>query len=106
MTDTHSWEVVSIDIDTESDHTNCRCIERIGFLAPTLNWRTVKQAVVMMESGLSGYHITKDGARMPLRIAGSEQRYLRVTDSDSETDPLLDLPEKQVFEQKSRFESV
>lgn len=104
----YSWEVVCIDIDEDREFDDCRAIEEIGFLAPSLKRTGTNTAGAQITQGHKQFHIVLDGERIPLQHAKDPDihHYVRTLDEDSPADPLLQLDGCSKYELENHIESV
>lgn len=101
--DGHSWEVICVGYREDTEHNDCRAIKEIGYLAPTLRTRKVDAVASMLDSGLSNYHLTIDGRKIPLQAAKDKYYYVRTEDEDTPDDPLLTLPTITKYKTEEKF---
>jgi hypothetical protein len=104
----HSWEVVCIAVDGESDYNDCRAITKIGHNAPTLKKQDTNHVAAKIHQGHSDYHIKPNGTHVPLQAVRDDELhlYVRTLDEDTADDPLLDLPTCNDYELSSQLESI
>jgi hypothetical protein len=103
----HSWEVVCIGVDEESEYDDCRRIETLGYdLNNRVKEAAVDKACLMMDSELSGYHVTVDDRRYDLEPVVGDLKYVRSLEEDSPEDPLLSLPTLEEYRRTRRFDAV
>lgn len=104
----HSWEVVCVELDPDREYNDCRSIETIGFLAPSLKKSSTNTAGGQINQGHKQFHIKIDGERLPLQSAKDPDihQYVRALDEDSADDPLLELPRCGKYELKNHIENV
>lgn len=104
----HSWEVVCIELDPDRNYDDCRAIEKIGFLAPTLKRSSTNTAGAQIKQGHKRFHIMMDGEKVPLQNHKDPDllHYVRILDEDSSEDPLLDLPRCGKYELDNHIEGV
>lgn len=103
MRNNHSWEVVCVSYQDETDYDDCRALKEIGYLAPSLRTKKVDAVASMINSGLSNFHIMLDGRKIPLKSAEGTRYYARVKDEDTPDDPLLDLPTVTEYKNEKKF---
>lgn len=101
----HSWEVVCIDVDEDSEYDDCRAIREIGYLGPTLKRKSANTAAAQIRQGHSRFHFEDDGERVTLQGATDPDVhfYVKSTDADSPDDPLLELVACKQYEMDERF---
>lgn len=105
----HSWEVVCVSCDEESDGPeDCRRISEIGYLvAENLRTKDAATAHVFIENDNSHWHVETENGDTPLEpVEDGDQRYVRVLDEDSEDDPLLSLPDCGQYERDSKMSDL
>lgn len=103
MADGHSWEVVCIEWEEEPDFDDCRGLDKIGYMAASLQTKRVDSVGSMIDSGISNYHLDLDGVRIPLKAATDNGYYVRTEDQDTPDDPLLNLPTFQEYKMEEKF---
>lgn len=89
----HSWEIVCIDVDSDSEYDDCRAITELGYLAPTLNKKSSDEIGAQIHQGHRAFHITIDGTRHQLKSDRQQDVnfYVRTLDKNSVDDPLLSI---------------
>jgi hypothetical protein len=104
----YSWEAVCIELDSDRGYDDCRAIETIGFLAPSLKKSSTNTAGAQIKQGHKQFHIKIDGQKVSLQNAKDPElhQYVRTLDEDSPDDPLLDLPRCQKYELDNHIENV
>jgi hypothetical protein len=100
----HSWEVVCVEIADDSEFNDCRAIDEIGYLAPTLRRKPASVIGAQIKQGHKNLHITVDGREVQLQPAKDDDVhfYVRTLDEDSSDDPLLDQQSCDKYELEDR----
>lgn len=104
----HSWEVVCVEVSDEREFTDCRGIETVGFRAPSLRTKPADTVASRIQSGLSDFHVTVDGERVPLQASNDEDvnMYPHVLEENSPDDPLLGLPSCERYARDQEFANL
>ncbi len=104
----HSWEIVCITVDTDSEFTDCRAIEELGYLAPTLKRKSADVVGAQIHQGHREFHVDADGERLQLQADHDPavNFYVRTRDEDSNDDPLLALRSCTEYELDDKLEDV
>ncbi len=101
----HSWEVVCVDRDPDREFDDCRAIEEVGFLAPSLREESANTVAARIHQDHSNFHITVDGEQVQLEAQRDPDVffYPRTLEEDSPDDPLLALPPCNRYERDQKF---
>lgn len=104
----HSWEIVCVDVDADSDHTDCRAVTELGYLAPTLRTKRADVVGAQIQQGHRAFHVEVDGQRHSLVAERHPELhfYVRTLAENDESDPLLTLPSTSEYEMDDRLEGV
>ena len=104
----HSWEIVCIEVDEDSDYDDCRAITTLGYRAPSLRKKDSDVVGARIHQGHSDFHVVVDGERVPLQADREEDVhfYARTLDEDSPDDPLLDLKSCTQYEMDEHLQGV
>lgn len=102
----HSWEVVCVDVDSDTDITDCQSITNIGYLvANSVKELDPNTAALMIEKNQKKLHISQEDREIPVKKAGEGMdAYVRTLDRDSSEDPLLKLPTIEEYHNKEKRE--
>jgi hypothetical protein len=106
--DMHSWEIVCIEVDEDSDYDDCRAITTLGYRAPSLRKKDSDVVGARIHQGHSRFHLEVDGERVQLQADRSDDVhfYARTLDEDSPEDPLLQLGSCTQYEREEHLEEV
>lgn len=104
----HSWEVVCIEVDEDSEFDDCRAISTIGYRAPSLKKKSADVVGARIHQGHSDFHVVVDGEQVQLQAASDPDVnfYARTLDEDSPSDPLLELENCTDHELNERLEGI
>lgn len=104
----HSWEIVCVELDDDSDFDDCRAISALGYLAPTLRKKSADVVAARIHQDHSNFHIEVDGERVPLRADRHPDVdfYTRTLEEDRPDDPLLDVKQCQTYEMEEHIQGV
>jgi hypothetical protein len=104
----YSWEVVCVELGSNRDYDDCRAIETIGFLGPSLKKTSTNTAGAQIKQGHKQFHIEVDGEKIPLQNGKDPEihQYVKTLDEDSSEDPLLDLQRCGKYELDNHIENV
>lgn len=88
------FEVICVEIDDESPHDDCRCIEKIGYEALTgVNRWTSERIHDEIERGRMAFYVEEYGSKLSLEAVERDgTKYVRTEPVDTEQDALLELP--------------
>lgn len=104
----HSWEIVCVETDDDSDFEDCRAITQLGYLAPTLRKKSTDVVGAQIHQDHRAFHVVVDGERVPLEAARDEavNFYVRTREEDDPEDPLLRVPQCSTYELEEHLEDV
>lgn len=94
--------------DQDSEYDDCRAIEEVGFMAPTLRRASANVVAARIHQGQSDFHLERDGRRIPLQGVKDPDvhYYVRTLDEDGPDDPLLQLPACTTYEREQELSKL
>ena len=89
----HSWEIVCIEIDEDSEFNDCKAVSELGYHAPVFKTKSSDVVAAQIHQGHRSFHIELDGVRHPVTVGRHPDVnfYARTLDEDDPSDPLLTL---------------
>lgn len=102
----HSWEILAIELDEDSEHDDCRALHKVGYhVAGSLKESRVDEVASKIDTGISAYHANLADRRRELEaVTDGPMMYVRTLPEDSPTDPLLDLPTIAEWKRERQFD--
>lgn len=101
----HSWEVLCIGIDDDSEYEDTRQINEIGIkVAENLQVHSVGKIAIQLNSNNTAYHMKQGDEKIPLQgsVDGAKQ-YIHTLPEFRDDDPLLTLPTITEYQKADRF---
>lgn len=107
MPEWEGFEIVCVDVNQDDEYDDCRAIEQIGFLAPSLNLDARVKAWESLEKRPYWYHVEINGEQVhPVPDKVGNRKFIRVADENTPDDPLLELPSCAEYKRKQQLEAL
>lgn len=107
MTEWEGFEIVCVERDEDAEFDDCRSIDTIGVLAPSLKRHDHDVAWASLQKRPYWYHVDVNGEAVhPEPDTDGDRKFIRITDGRTEDDPLLQLPDCDEYELQHQFESL